>query len=230
MDTYRNAARLIEPVAREERSLKVFGDEKTLARIESSSIFAPDRLQPSDLAYEQPTAPLRAARLADCSDLLVIENQSTFDSAWRALHRTPGPFAAVAFGNGWEAAQPDPIVKIADHLQLRAAPERIFYVGDLDIAGLDIPQTLAASLTTLGHPTPQPLTHAYGAMLQAAGDRAGRPTAPVPTELAYRAATWLAEQSWAALSNASHSGHLRQFLADHPRIRCDHRRSAPPAL
>lgn len=35
-------------IAREERSLSIFNDEKTLARIEPSSIFGPGRLRPQD--------------------------------------------------------------------------------------------------------------------------------------------------------------------------------------
>ncbi|MET8358867.1 Wadjet anti-phage system protein JetD domain-containing protein [Micromonospora sp. NPDC005171] len=178
-------------LAREERSLSIFNDEKTLARIEPSSIFAPGRLKPQDLAYERPVAPLRAARLAAGGDLLIVENQATFDSAWRALRQSPGPFAAIAFGNGWEAAQAEPVIALADHLQLRAAPERIVYAGDLDIDGLDIPQTLAANLNALGFPEPQPLRAAYNTMLDPSRDRTGRPNAPAPEELARQAVKWL---------------------------------------
>ncbi|GGJ90520.1 hypothetical protein GCM10010123_20440 [Pilimelia anulata] len=184
----------LPPVAREERSLTIFKDEKALARVESTSLFTDGRLQPDDLAYERPVSPLRAARLADRGDLLIVENQATFDSAWRALRTTPGPFAAVAFGNGWEAAQADPVVALQHHLQLSAAPGHVYYAGDLDVDGLDIPQTLTANLTSIGFPPPTPLFAAYQTMLEQYPQGAGRAAPPAPSDLARRAVNWLSEE------------------------------------
>ncbi|MFI7517567.1 hypothetical protein ACIBVK_29140 [Micromonospora echinofusca] len=178
-------------VAREERSLDIFGDEKKLARIEASSIFAAHRLSPQELAYERPIPPLRAARLADHGDLLLIENQSTFDSAWRALRHDPSPFAAVAFSNGWEAAFAEPTLHVTEHLQLREPPARIWYAGDLDLDGLDIPLTLTANLQTHDHPLPYPLTSAYEAMLAAGTTTTSN---PIERGVAEQAAEWLPQQ------------------------------------
>lgn len=176
-------------IAREERSLDIFGDEKKLARIEASSIFAIHRLSPHHLAYERPIPPLRAARLANRGDLLLIENQSTFDSAWRALRHDPGPFAAVVFSNGWEAAFAEPTLHITEHLQLENPPTTIWYAGDLDLDGLDIPQTLAANLQAHDHPVPRPLTSAYEAMLAAAEESPA--AGPIERGVAEQAAIWL---------------------------------------
>ncbi len=177
-------------LAREERSLSIFNDEKTLARIEPSSIFRPapaaagPRLRTSHLpaASSPPRRQRRSAHRRKPGHLRL---------RLRALRQAPGPLAAIAFGNGWEAAQAEPVIALADHLQLRAAPERIIYAGDLDIDGLDIPQTLAANLYALGFPEPQPLHTAYHAMLDPSRDRTGRPNAPAPEELALQAVTWL---------------------------------------
>jgi hypothetical protein len=178
-------------IAREERSLDIFTDEKKLARIETSSIFATGRLNPRELAYERPVPPLRAARLADRGDLLLIENQSTFDSAWRTLSHNPGPFAAVAFSNGWEAAFAEPTLHITEHLQLHEPPAATWYIGDLDLDGLDIPLTLTANLQTHGHHAPRPLTSVYEAML---GTNRPTPAAdPIDRGVAEQAATWLPE-------------------------------------
>lgn len=175
-------------VAREERSFDIFTDEKKLARVETSSIFAAGRLNAHELAYERPIPPLRAARLANQGDLLLIENQSTFDSAWRALRDDPGPFAAVAFSNGWEAAFAEPTLHVTEHLQLREPPARIWYAGDLDLDGLDIPLTLTANLQAHDHPLPRPLITAYEAML-AVGATAS--AGPIDRPIADQAANWL---------------------------------------
>ena len=198
-------------VAREERSLDIFNDEKTLARLESSSIFAASRLRPQDLAYERPVSPPRAARLAVQGDLLIVENQATFDSAWRRLRHEPGSFAAVAFGNGWEAAQAEPLIALANHLQLRTPPERVFYAGDLDIDGLDIPQTLVANIngSSLGFPEPRPLHSAYHAMLTPDRKRTGRPAEPVSDDLSKQAASWLDDE---------HRQRAQQLLSSGERI------------
>jgi hypothetical protein len=185
-------------VAREERSFDIFADEKKLARIEASSIFAGGRLNPRELAYERPIPPLRAARLADQGDLLLIENQSTFDSAWRALRNDPGPFAAVAFSNGWEAAFAEPTLHVTEHLQLREPPATIWYAGDLDLDGLDIPLTLTANLQAGDHPLPRPLTSAYESMLAASTTTSA---GPIERLIAEQAASWLAP-------------HLRHATAD----------------
>jgi hypothetical protein len=175
-------------VAREERSFDIFADEKKLARIEASSIFAAGRLNHRELAYERPVPPLRAARLAAHGDLLLIENQSTFDSAWRALRNNPGPFAAVAFSNGWEAALAEPTLHVTEHLQLREPPATIWYAGDLDLDGLDIPLTLTANLQTRDHPLPRPLTSAYEAMLTSSSTASA---GPIERAVAEQAARWL---------------------------------------
>lgn len=149
------------------------------------------RLQPQDLAYERPHLPAASSPPRRQRRSAHRRKPGHLRLRLRALRQAPGPLAAIAFGNGWEAAQAEPVIALADHLQLRAAPERIIYAGDLDIDGLDIPQTLAANLYALGFPEPQPLHTAYHAMLDPSRDRTGRPNAPAPEELALQAVTWL---------------------------------------
>ena len=193
-------------VAREERSLDIFEDEKRLARIESTSMFTPNRLSPEQLAYQRPVAPMRAARLAGRGHLLIVENQSTFDSAWRSLARQPGPFAAVAFGNGWEASSAEPLLQVVEHLQLDEFPSRIWYAGDIDIDGLDIPQTLAANLSSHERPGPEPLVAAYEAMIGNRSSDDALVQTPADSS-AIQASTWLPPHLRAATAAIVAKGH-----------------------
>lgn len=137
---------------------------------------------------------MRAARLAEQSSLLVVENQASFDSAWRALRDDPGCFYAIVFGNGWEVAAPEALRMLPAHLGLSQPPEKIWYVGDIDAEGLYIPSTLAAACPGCDLPRPEPLTAAYAAML-ARSDAARPTTGKVPSpDITSRITRWLPDE------------------------------------
>ncbi len=178
-------------VAREERSLTIFNDEKRLANLERTSLFGKRYLTPALLAYERPVAPLRAARLASEGSLLIVENQSSFDSAWRSLRQDPGPFSALAFGNGWEAVSVASLESLPEFLGLKSPPDAVWYLGDLDLDGLDIPTTLTAAVAEASIPAPRPLTVAYQSMLTRSDVRRSTGRA-APTDAAIaRVVRWL---------------------------------------
>ena len=137
-------------VAREERSLHIFGDEKRLARLADGALFGPDRLTLHDLACDAPAGHLRVARLAAHGPILVVENQSTFDSAWKAQRAcaTP-PYAAIVFGSGDAvSALVKDLTVLNDLIGVR--PTTCFYAGDVDIAGVEAAQLFTSKASAAG--------------------------------------------------------------------------------
>jgi hypothetical protein len=136
--------------AREERSLQIFDDEKRLARL--GALFHPSRLRPEDLYFDIPAGEIRIARLAEEGPVLVVENRSTFDSAWRALRPMAAPpYAAVIFGAGDSAS-----TLIRDLLMLEQLvgihPTMTDYAGDVDIAGIEAAAAFVNAADVAGLP------------------------------------------------------------------------------
>lgn len=124
-------------VAREERSLHVFDNEKLLAALTAGPLFGDHRLNLDQLACDTPLGSLRVARLAATGPVLVLENKSTFDSAWRALRHADAPgYAAVVFGGGDAAAALiDDLVSLQSLIDVKASC--FDYAGDVDVAGVE---------------------------------------------------------------------------------------------
>ncbi len=124
-------------VSREERSLQIFGDEKILAPLGGTVLFAPGRLTLSLLRCEAPIGGIRVARIADRGPVLVVENKAIFDSAWRAL-RQPlehASYAGLIFGGGDQAASLVPDLTMLQDLVGVDATD-FEYAGDIDVAGI----------------------------------------------------------------------------------------------
>jgi Wadjet anti plasmid transformation system JetA-like protein len=145
-------------VAREERSLHIFGDEKKLAILAAGAMFGPGNLTLDDLACDAPLGSLRIARLTDHGPVLVLENKSTFDSAWRALKADERPrYAAVVFGSGDAAPTlADDLAHLGQTLGITAT--RFDYAGDIDIAGIEAAALFARAATAKGLPAVMALT------------------------------------------------------------------------
>ncbi|MEU6192059.1 hypothetical protein ACWEKR_08220 [Nocardia sp. NPDC004573] len=138
-------------VAREERSLHIFDDEKQLAILAATALFADDRLSLDDLACDRPIGGLRIARFADFGRVLVVENKSTFDSVWRALSASSieHNYAAVVFGAGDAVAALAP--ELAQLPQLcSVTPTILEYAGDVDTAGVQAAYAFADSASKAG--------------------------------------------------------------------------------
>lgn len=137
-------------VAREERSLHIFNNEKTLAALSSGALFAPGRLKLDQLACDAPLGSLRIARLARTGPVLIVENKSTFDSAWRALRAAQeSPYAAVVFGGGDAAAAlVDDLANLDVLLDITASTYH--YAGDVDIAGVEAAASLSRDAVAIG--------------------------------------------------------------------------------
>lgn len=124
-------------VARDERSLHIFDEEKRLAQLTTGPLFVAGRLCLNALHCDAPMGGLRIARLASTGPVLVLENKSTFDSAWRALRSTATPpYAAVVFGGGDAAASLVGDLAELDSL-IGVRPTCVYYAGDVDVAGIE---------------------------------------------------------------------------------------------
>ncbi|MFF5985402.1 hypothetical protein ACFY78_41905 [Streptomyces olindensis] len=137
-------------IAREERSLQIYNDEKRLTALTTGPLFAPGRLTLEHLACQAPTGALRIAILRPTGPVLVVENRATFDSAWHALRSaSPASYAAVVFGGGDAAsALVTDLTRLHDLTGVH--PGRIDYAGDVDIAGIEAAHQFVTTARTAG--------------------------------------------------------------------------------
>jgi hypothetical protein len=139
-------------VAREERSLHIFNDEKQLAALTGTALFTGARLTLDALTCDAPLGALRIATLRPEGPVLIVENKSTFDSAWRAQHAARSPaYAAIIFGAG------DAATALLTDLRelpstLGVVPTSFEYAGDVDIAGIEAAAAFASLLSSAGMP------------------------------------------------------------------------------
>jgi hypothetical protein len=170
-----------------ERSLEVFGHEKQLDRMLTTSVFGPGRLTPDLLRTFRARPPLPSRLLGDGPVLLVVENSDTFDTLARVLADDPGPVGRIAWGAG--AAFEASVMSVADLPGITA----VVYFGDLDADGLRIPASAAALAAAEGLPAVRPATGLYRLLLTAGRPQHGQP--PVAADRAAELAGWLdAEQ------------------------------------
>ncbi|MCP4116291.1 MAG: hypothetical protein GY737_12965 [Desulfobacteraceae bacterium] len=137
-----------------ERSLQIFGDEKFLDSCSKKDLFS-GRISLEDLDcfyYPEPLAfhPL-SMDLGEIKGkpLLVVENSNTYRSCWQANAITK-TFAAVVYGKGYKAAaksmEEDGLLSIETQLESCG----IWYFGDLDPDGLEIPKIINKNREKLG--------------------------------------------------------------------------------
>jgi hypothetical protein len=168
-----------------ERSYEIFGDEKRLESLLSTSLFAPGRLDLDMLHSYRQCIPLATRTISAAPTVLVVENSDTFHSLETVLRADPGPIGHLAYGAGqaFESA-------VAD-LQTLPEIERIWYFGDLDANGLAIPARASVTAQSLNLPAVEPASRLYEALLErepgsgatVEADRAANLTAWLPTSL-----------------------------------------------
>jgi hypothetical protein len=139
-------------VAREERSLHIFNNEKHLAALADTALFSNGRLTLNALSCDAPLGALRIAALRPEGPVLIVENKSTFDSAWRAQRAAENPgYAAIVFGAGDAAT-----ALLTDLRELPSTlgitPTAFEYAGDVDIAGIEAAAAFADVLTSAALP------------------------------------------------------------------------------
>lgn len=203
-------------VPHRERSLEVFGDEKRLDALRSSRLFSSGVLSFELLGCEWVPPQLPWRRVGPGRVALVVENAATFRSVSRALEVDPGPVGVVVAGGGnaftrTVAGLGDPQVGPLD---------RMTYFGDLDAAGLEIPQRAAVEAQRCELPAPEP---AFGLYQLLFSHGAEADTAPVSADRAAAAAGWLGDLAPAAEKLLVAGRRLAQeavgaaLLAEHPR-------------
>lgn len=141
-----------QPVPMEERSLEVFGYEKTLDTLIKNRLFTSGALTLDLLAAHPTPMPLPSAHIPGigATALLVCENRAAYHSVVTAARRLPEGFRPdlhVAFGGGGQFA-----VSHAQIAFLDPTPTRIRYCGDLDRAGLNIARKAATRYAETTNP------------------------------------------------------------------------------
>ncbi|WP_320043454.1 hypothetical protein [uncultured Desulfobacter sp.] len=136
-----------------ERALQICGNEKALDSYVHTGLFS-GRITLADIDCFYCPEPLPYEvfagnrRQSAHLPLLVVENSATYWScaaANRADHPLGGGFfAAVVFGKGFKATKSTPIQSLDSlaNIESQTGASRIDYFGDLDPAGLTIPQRI----------------------------------------------------------------------------------------
>ncbi len=149
-----------------ERSLEIFGNEKRLDALLSTSLFRDGRLDlKKDLHCEivgEPLAWKRGSAEAAAQPLIVIENAATWHSycRWNAERKL---FSAVVYGSGDRFV--DGVRYMADIFAELGGPRRILYFGDLDPRGLLIPQEASGRAQGGGLPAVEAHLSSYRQLL-----------------------------------------------------------------
>lgn len=184
-----------------ERSLEIFGDEKRLDALLSTSLFRSGRLGwEEDLKCEIIGEPLgwkRGPIVLASNPIIVIENAATWHSycRWNAERKL---FSAVVYGCGNRFV--DGIRYIEDIFDELGGPRPVYYFGDIDCRGLEIPQEASIHTQNRGLPPIEPHLWSYRQLLTLGKDQGqlceGKPP---PVGLC----EWLgelAESAWQLLS------------------------------
>jgi len=163
-----------EPVPLEERSLEILNDEKALALETTKRLFATGALTLDLLACYPTPVPFASQHVPGRGPtrLLVAENNATFHSLLQAA-RQLSPDVRPDLHIGWGCGNQFPTSITAATL-LDPAPTALYYVGDLDLAGLRIAANAAA--TAIAHQLPplQPAVRLYDWLLANGNPRPDR--------------------------------------------------------
>lgn len=150
-----------------ERSLEIFGDEKRLDALLSTSLFRAGRLDiKTDLQCEIIGEPLgwkRGPAESSEQSIIVIENAGTWHSycRWNSERKF---FSAVVYGCGNRFV--DGSRYLRDIFAELGAPRRVFYFGDLDPQGLLIPLEASNRAKAAGLPDIEPHLWSYRELLK----------------------------------------------------------------
>jgi len=154
-----------EPAPLKYRSLQLTDDEKMLASLASTSLFAPGRLTLELLTCLPYALPLAWEAVGDGERMVIFENAGPFVVAWRVLGEMEAkPYDLIAYGGGRS------VLAALGHIKtIGRSVESIHYVGDLDHAGLDIAWAARKCAQELGLPPVLPASELHRQMLTTAG-------------------------------------------------------------
>jgi hypothetical protein len=169
-----------------ERSLDIFGHEKKLDTLLAGPLFQPGRLTCDLLATSRITVPLRHTFVGTGSALLVVENVDTYATMARLCTELNTSVSVVGLGSGTEFHSS--INAITDLPQITD----VLYFGDLDQAGLTIPQNASAAADPAVPPV-RPAAGLYRLLLTTPHRQPGQK--PMTTSEAELLCAWLAPQA-----------------------------------
>jgi hypothetical protein len=171
-------------VPHRERSLELFGDEKRLDHLLKTRLFSEGQISLELLSCVWVPIQIPWRRVGTGSEVLVVENSATYHSLCAVLGDEPGEMGVVAYGNGNSFAKSLPGLNDPDI----GPVDIIWYFGDFDAAGLDIPRAASSSAVATGLPTPIPALWLYELLFEH-----GHPEPAVPLEpsRAKELAAWL---------------------------------------
>jgi len=148
------------------RSLQLTGDEKGLAQLMRTQLFAPGRLSLDRLGCLPEVLPLPWESVGSGTAIIIFENAGPFSVARSVLQQmAEPPYGMVGYGcgGGLESA--------VQHLTTIGRPvETIHYVGDLDVPGLRIAYAAQQKTRDLGLPVLTAAPGLHRAMLAASRD------------------------------------------------------------
>ncbi|ROO52712.1 hypothetical protein EDC02_7652 [Micromonospora sp. Llam0] len=150
-----------DPVPIEERSLEILDDEKALAVETTKRLFTTGALSLDLLACYPTPIPFPSQHVPGTGEtrLLVAENNATFHSLLTAA-RELDPDARPDLHIGWGCGNQFP-VSIAAATLLDPPPTALYYIGDLDVAGLRIAINAAATASNRHLPPLRPAVALY---------------------------------------------------------------------
>ena len=146
------------------RSLQLTGNEKKLATLLKTPLFADGRLSLELLGSYRELLPLAWASVGDAPKALIFENAGPFSVARTVLSRMKSPpYGVVAYGGGKS------ILASLPHITtIGRSIEAIEYVGDLDLDGLIIARAAQKIAEEAGLPRVSPARGIHSQMLAAA--------------------------------------------------------------
>ncbi|MEN9574219.1 MAG: hypothetical protein RL514_2074 [Verrucomicrobiota bacterium] len=160
-DFFQTGGRDRELVPIKERSLQLFDDEKRLDVLADSALFRDGRLNLAQVRCEIVPEPLgwkRGPAKATSQPVIVLENAATWHSYVRWNEATC-QFSAVIYGGGNRFVEG--VSFLAEIFLELGGPRRVFYFGDLDVAGLQIPHRANERARKSGLPPVEPHLWSY---------------------------------------------------------------------
>jgi Uncharacterized protein conserved in bacteria C-term(DUF2220) len=175
-----------------ERSLELFGDEKRLDALIRTRLFTSGALTLELLRADVPPLPLAVQwatqpgpAVGRTGPLILTENHHTFASLLSAARRRTdawGP-VAVGYGSGNQLS-----ASVSGIMQLDPLPDRVLYIGDVDLGGLQIAARVTAAAAALPLPHMEPALLLYRTLFARNLRGRGR---DVSAEQARAASEWL---------------------------------------
>ncbi|MBK8223470.1 MAG: hypothetical protein IPK73_20855 [Candidatus Obscuribacter sp.] len=130
-----NRGRQIIQVPLRERSLQLFGDEKQLDKMCRDGAIFDGKLPISAIGAREVEYPLVVTTFEPGHPVLIVENHHTYFSfcEWNRISRM---FSAIVYGAGMFLKKAE---RSIDNVMQEFGADQIFYFGDIDLNGFEIP-------------------------------------------------------------------------------------------